>query len=77
MDDVNSNTIETDGEDSASDEPTETTMDLDQELSDSEITGAEAEPMKTPAKVKINYSHVHREYEVSVFFTRIMKILVK
>ena len=39
-------------------------------LSDTEVDEAEAEPIKTPAPVKVNFSHVQRVYEVSVFFTR-------
>ena len=74
MADVNSNPIETDDDDQ---EEAIDTMDKAQDSSDSELSGPEAEPTKTPAKVKINFSHVHREYEVSVFFTRFIKKLVK
>ena len=68
MADVNAN-MESSDEEEGTEEP------KGPDLSDTEVD--EAEPIKTPAPVKVNFSHVHREYEVSVFFTRFMNNLVK
>ena len=71
MGDVNDNMENTSDEEEGTEEPAEAP-----DLSDTEVDQTEAEPIKTPAPAKVNFSHVHREYEVSVFFTRFIKKLV-